>query len=49
MMWTTSRETLVETNRKDSAMEKSEMVESTELAADDLIEEVSIDGMCGVY
>jgi mycofactocin precursor len=29
--------------------EQVEQVESGELVAEDLIEEVSIDGMCGVY
>lgn len=35
--------------RKVSSMEPNQNVETEEMVAESLVEEVSIDGMCGVY
>ncbi|OBB57218.1 mycofactocin precursor [Mycobacterium sp. 852013-51886_SCH5428379] len=37
------------TRRKAANMEPNQHVEDTELVTETLVEEVSIDGMCGVY
>lgn len=37
------------TEQKGSAMEPSQHTENDELVTESLVEEVSIDGMCGVY
>jgi mycofactocin precursor peptide MftA len=48
--YTTLTEPVESRTRKAALMEPSEQVEAeTELVTETLVEEVSIDGMCGVY
>jgi mycofactocin precursor peptide MftA len=38
-----------DTQEKGGSMDQNQQVETEELVTESLVEEVSIDGMCGVY